>query len=297
MQRGALVDTIVVFNGTALDERTVQWAQCQPRTRCVILNGPDVAGATFLGRLLVRSEFFTYLDDDDELLANAILCRIKRMREDPSLDCVATNGVYCTKDGVKPLFEQTHVYEQLGLRESLVRSKNWLHSCGGLFRTSSVKATYFYGLPQYREWTVLAYRLSCDLQCRFDDVRTYRVNDTEKSLSKRDAYVESSVEALEHMLRYTKNRAHARALGLRKSDAHRRTSSHYRINGDFARAWQSFGRAIAAPGGWRYLPYSLLLTLRVARPIGELNPLNRFRRIVDNCRHAARRLAGAAQRA
>lgn len=283
-QGGAIVDTIVVFNGANVDRSLVRWARRQVRTRCIVLDGPDKAAATYVGRALVRTEFFTYLDDDDELLPGAIAYRVRRMREDPSLDCVATNGHYITPDGVHPVFDATHVYREIGLSESILRAKNWLSSCGGLFRTSAVKSAYFKDLPRHREWTVIAYRLACDLNCTFDDEPTYRIYSTENSQSKRDTYIDASIESLEHMLRYAKDRKHAGKLRRRQSDAHRAICSYYRMRRDFGRAWRSFWRALAGSGGWRHLPYGVLLLMRISRPVEEVLPANFLSRLLRNPR-------------
>jgi len=141
-----------------------------------------------------------------------------------------------------------------------------------------VRAEYFKDLPRHREWTVIAYRLACDLHCAFDDTQTHRINSTDNSQSKRDTYVDAAIDTLEHMLRYAKDPKHAGALRRRRSDAYQRICSHYRLQRDFTRAWSSFWRAVRGDGGWRYLPYSLLLVMRISRPVSEIIPSNLLRR-------------------
>lgn len=280
LQTGAKIETIVVFNGDCIDMSMVRWAQRQARTRCIILDGVDKAGATLLGRALVRTEFFAYLDDDDELLPGAIEYRVAKLTADPSLDCIATNGNYITENGTRRVFEETDSYRTLGLGESLLRAKNWLTSCGGLFRSSTVKTRYFKDLPAHREWTVIAYRISCDLNCVFDDENTYSVYSTENSQSKRETYIDTAIDSLGHMLAYARDPKHAGRLRRRQSDVHRAICSHYRVRRDFSRAWRAFWRALSSSGGWRHLPYSVLLLMRISHPVGDMLPANFAGRIV-----------------
>ena len=62
--------------------------------------------------------------------------------------------------------------------------KCWLASCGGLYRTSMVDVRAFAGLPRFLEWTYLGLKLASTRRMFFLDQPTFRVHDSEDSLSK-----------------------------------------------------------------------------------------------------------------
>ena len=83
---------LIVANGDRIDESVVRMAEGFPRTRVERLEEASVAKAQQLGRHLVTTEFFCFLDDDDEYLPGAFSMRLDELRADPSVDVVVTNG-------------------------------------------------------------------------------------------------------------------------------------------------------------------------------------------------------------
>jgi len=269
-QSGVGIDCIVVFNGTSYDREALAWVQEQPNTRLVLLGGPDKAAATLLGRSLVTSDFFIYLDDDDEFLPGALCFAANYLMEHPRIDCVATNGYYVEGDNVRILLEDAWRFAQDGYIPSLLRGRNWLASCGGMFRTATVGKKYFDDLTRHREWTLIAFRVASDLNVQFVNTPTCRVYSIPGSQSKRTTYVDAAVETLDAMLRWNRDPRNVPGLRKRQADAYRNAASYYRMQGDFARAWQMLWRALWLPGGWHHLPYAALLLTRTARPALEV---------------------------
>ena len=279
-----------MFNGSDYDRDVIAWTRAQPNTECVVLDGPDKGMATFVGRALVASDYFAYLDDDDELLDGALERRAQIMRDRPDLDCVATNGYYVQGTTTRLMFEHTKELRQRGYVQSLLDAQNWLASCGGLFRTATVKMSYFKNLPPHREWTVIAFRVASSLNVQFEDVPTFRVHSSPGSQSKQDSYVDASIVIYDELKRCTNDARQRQLIRYGQGAAYRSMCSHYRMRRNFPAAWRAYGRAICSVGGWRYLPYIVLLLLQRSEPWTNLikpittavhrltrNPLKYFR--------------------
>lgn len=254
-QRGAQTHCLVVFNGNEYDPKTIEWVRSQPHTSCLIMDGPDKPAATFIGRALVATDLFCYLDDDDELLPEALERRLHIMAERPQLDCVATNGYYVQGNTTRLLFEQTQILREHGYVQSLLHAHNWLASCGGLFRTSTVKMSYFQNLPPHREWTVIAFRIASSLHVHFEDTPTFRVNSSPGSQSKQDSYVDAGIVILDELKRCTNDPQQRNHIRDRQAAAYRSMCSYYRLRKNFPAAWRAYVNAIRSQGGWRYIPY------------------------------------------
>jgi glycosyltransferase involved in cell wall biosynthesis len=269
-QTGIDVECIVVFNGSDYDDSLLAWTQAQRHTRTFVLDCADKALATLMGRAMVRGDFFCFLDDDDQYLPGALAFRANYLAERPLLDCVATNGYYVSERRVRPVFAKADRFARDGYVESLLHSRNWLASCGGMFRASTVPAAYFTNLTRHREWTLIAYRIATDLRVEFVNRLGYRVYNLAGSQSKRSTYVDAGVEVLDAMLAWPRGARYAAALRRQKARAYRGAASYYRIYHDFGRAWSAYWHALRSPGGWRHAPYGALLMLRVSRPVEDV---------------------------
>ncbi|MBV9270425.1 MAG: glycosyltransferase [Candidatus Eremiobacteraeota bacterium] len=276
-QSGVSVTCIVIFNGDSYDPELLDWVQAQPNTRMVVLDSPDKAAATLMGRSMVNTDFFCFLDDDDEFLPGALCFAAGYLMEHPRIDCVATNGYFVEGDNVRILLEDAWRFAQDGYIPSLLRSRNWLASCGGMFRSATVGKKYFADLTRHREWTLIAFRIASDLNVEFVNRPTCRVYSIANSQSKRTTYVDAGVETLDAMLRWNRDSRNVPTLRKRQADAYRRAASYYRMQGDFGRAWRMLWNALGLPGGWRHLPYATLLLMRDLRPAVEVQRgLTRF---------------------
>ena len=284
-QQGVHAECIVVFNGSDYDRDLIVWTLAQPRTRCLILDGPNKPEATYLGRALVASPFFSFLDDDDELLPGALARRVALMRRFPKTDCLATNGYYTENGSTRLLYADARPMQGNGYVQSLLDSRNWLASCGGLFRSDTVKLSYFQDLPKHREWTVVAFRIASALTVHFEDIPTFCVHSTAESESKKDSYIDAAVVTLDHWMNATNDkRADANYLPAADGLHFRTMCSHYRMRGNFPAAWNAYWNAIRSDGGWRYAPYgALLLAQKTERWEDLMSPYVRLiRRLVRN---------------
>ncbi len=270
-QRAVEVEPIVVLNSNdAYDPEVVKWLRDDPRIVWDTLAGASTAEATLRGRTLATGEFFAFLDDDDELYEDSLVRRTKELLADPSLDCIATNGEYVTSDGIRAVFTDVNYFER-DYCMSILKRKNWMASCGAVFRSSTIPAFYFEGLTPHCEWTLVAFRIAMERKVRFIDSWTYRINDTADSGSKMREYVETIPDTFADMLRWTNEPKYVRQIKIARAKAYFRAAAYNRIHGDMMRAWHFLKKnARESLYGWIYLPYAVLLLFRVRKRKNEL---------------------------
>ena len=80
------VDLIVVVNGNRVSEEFYEWLEAHPQIRVSRLEKGSLPFAQRHGRSLVEKEYFTLLDDDDELLDFALEKRADLMLRDRQVD-------------------------------------------------------------------------------------------------------------------------------------------------------------------------------------------------------------------
>lgn len=268
-QEGVAVHCVAVVNGRNADPAIVANLQRDARIQCIVDFEAGKAEATAIGRLAVRSEFFTFLDDDDEFLPGGLALRARALREDPTLACIATNGEYVRNETVEPVFEK-NTRTAKDYAALILRHRNWLASCGGTFRSASVGIEYFEDLPPHREWTLIAYRIATRLPVRFLDVETYRVHSTADSQSKTPSYVESASTIAKAMLAWDAHPSRRPAIMRCENDAYRLACSYHRVTGNIANAWHYYRKSVSSPFGVTFLPYAALLLARERRPVPDL---------------------------
>ena len=219
------------------------------------LSRASLPGALYAGRKAVRSQFFAFLDDDDEYLPGAIDKRIAILSSDPKAGLVASNGFRVSGGRETLALNALNDVESDPL--AAVLKENWLASCGGLYRTERIPAVFFEDMPQYLEWTWLAFRIvSIGEAVRILPEPTFRIHDTPESESKSEAYMLSHVEVIDRMMRTTRRADILAMLGRMQSTALNCASNHYRKNGLLREAWRAHLRSLRQPGGLRYVTYT-----------------------------------------
>lgn len=246
---------IVVVNGSRHDNDLCDWLKSQPDVLFDYQETPSAPKAVLRGRELVTSDFFSTLDDDDEFLAGAIDARIALMQDRPDVDLVITNG-YRNIDGVDAI-----LYRRLAdVPEHPVQTLmdfNWLNSGNALYRTSSFDRGYFADSHPFGEWTWLAYKLAMDgKKICVSNEPTFRINDTQDSLSKSENYRNSYLPLFQRMLDYAPPRDVAKSIRRKMGAAWHEASDASMKNGDRAEAFAFHMRSLVHPGGLRYLSYT-----------------------------------------
>jgi hypothetical protein len=270
------IHIIVVVNGNRFDPELCRWLQAQPDVRYEYLEAPSLPLAQKRGRELVDTEFFSFLDDDDEYLAGATDRKRECLLENEDADFVITNGFIHHGNGDTLLYTSLSDVPADPLR-CLFR-QTWLHNCNALFRSRSLCAEYLADYHAYCEWTWLAYRLALDgKRIVVLDQPTFRYNDTQNSLSKSTAYVQSAIPLCERMLKRDPPKPIGQLIRQRMGSTHHLLSSSALDRGNWRGAWISHLRSLSAPGGWRYLSYTRhlvnpLLCMRSGKVRGRRAP-------------------------
>jgi Glycosyl transferase family 2 len=112
------------------------------------------------------------------------------------------------------------------------------------------------GETPYFEWTMLAYRLVLSRRMEFVDIPTFRIHDSEFSLSKSDAYVQAEVGVLRKILKLNLHSDVTRSVRVKTGRAYHRLSTYHRRLGHLGRAWRYHLASLVYPGGAGFLPYS-----------------------------------------
>ena len=262
-QQGVDLRLIIVVNGTAYDPALFAEIRRDPCLEVHYLEEPNQAAAQRFGRSLVSSAFFAFLDDDDEYLPGALLVRIQPMLSDSKVDIVATNGFLFSEGRDSILYTSPQRFQEDFLAAVLTKG-NWLASGGAAFRSSSVPVDYFDGKTKYYEWTLLAFRLALDnLGILFIDTPTFRLHNTPNSLSKSDAYVRARIDLFDEMLRFNIPPHLLSDVKRQRTRVLHGLCAYYRVRGDFDKAWSFHRSCVRSEYGLKYLPYALLLFLRI----------------------------------
>jgi len=252
-QEGCRIRPIVVVNGKKFDRDVLDQLA---RRDLILINLPEASlpGALAAGAAAVKSEFFGFLDDDDEYLPHAVSVRLKAI---DGYDVVATGGYEVWDDKRVRIIEDVDLFRTDPLFY-LFQKGNWLASCGALYRTSSVSADVFADLPRYLEWTYLAAKL-CSLGKHINIVSTptFLINKGETgSLSTSVDYKLQQPVALSRILDLPLPKRIRAILRKKISAALHLASEAQRRNGHLRSAWAYHLQCLNSWHGVRYLPYT-----------------------------------------
>ena len=194
-QRNEGTEILLIVNGDRFDKESFKILCGRRDLRVHYVEIGSVTLAQRIGRDLVTSEFFGFLDDDDAYLDDALVHRLKPMQDDHSVDFVVTNGFRKIGDTDELVIHDPWAIQRDPI--SAMKKGNWLASCGGLFRSSRVGVEFFDSEITHFEWTFLAYKLLCNhRKLHFVDLPTFCIHDTPGSLSKEAAYELAALRVL-----------------------------------------------------------------------------------------------------
>jgi glycosyltransferase involved in cell wall biosynthesis len=252
------LEIIVVVNGREYDAELYGDLRSEPDLRVLYVEEGGLPHALRQGRAAVNQPFFSFLDDDDEYLPGALRTRLDVMARDATLDLVVTNWIM---DSGEP-----HIRSTAGIESdpmgALLRA-NWLASCGGLFRSARVTEDFFDPTIRFYEWTMVAVQILIrGGRIRFLDVPTYRVNQSDDSLSRTDAYYGAEPAFLERLLALDLAEEHRRVLRQKHRASLHDVADRELRAGNLGAAWRYHLRSLAAAGGVRHLKYTLRLIAR-----------------------------------
>ncbi len=249
------VKAIVCVNGQRWDASVLAEVEKMGGVCVYKLAEPSLPKAIAYGRSVVKTEFFGFLDDDDELLPGAINERLKILVSKPDCDLVVSNGIRRTALGDQLLLTRLESVPADPLTSLF--EENWLPSCGGLFRTATIGQGYFVDYHEYAEWTWLAYRLAIEgKRVAIVNRPTFVVNDTPGSLSKSVAYDNAYIALYRRMLDRNPKASIRKVILRRMASALHDQSSASLKRGETFDAARSHFHSLFLPGGLRFLSYT-----------------------------------------
>jgi glycosyltransferase involved in cell wall biosynthesis len=255
---GELVSAIlVIVNGRQVHEPLYRELSADSTLRIERLPRGSLAAACLHGVNLVQSPFFAFLDDDDEYLPGGLIHRCKLI--EGACDFVTTNGFRGTSSDV--VF-QPGGFDGSSPLASFARA-NWLTSCGGLYRTETVRGVFFERLPKYVEWTALSFRLLlAGMRFGYSEEPTFRIHDTPGSASKSRGALYAAVDLLGELIDCPVAPSVRSRLKSRRSAAYHDLSDYHLQTGSMAGAWMYHMMSLRYLHGRRYLSYTHRLLLQ-----------------------------------
>ncbi len=252
-QEGVRAVPIVVLNGSGVDPGLRDELRGDPRVRTLVLPCADLPAALLAGRRLVEQDWFAELDDDDELLPDALRLRLEALESRPDCGAVVTNGY--RRNGNRDVL---HIADVEAIEADPLRALldlNWLLPGSWLCRTESIPESVFAGVPRYLECTFLAVRLAGATRLCFLAAPTLVYHDdTPGSESKSPRYVLGQEQALRRILDLELPADVRRSFALRLAPACWAAAILHARSGELAEASRQWARGLGYPGGWRLIP-------------------------------------------
>jgi len=245
---------IVVINGGVYLPGIAEEISAHAGTQVVVTPVTGVSRARYFGRQLVRTPYFAFLDDDDELLPGALAYRIEVMQA-TGTDVVATNG-FCQIDNERCIANRQFGAYPKDPLEALINS-NWLDPAGGLYRSATVGAEVFSSLPNHLEWTWLAYLLTRSHSVERINVPTYvRHIGRDDQVTASPDYVYSIpllLRALDGQLAKSQYRTLTRN---KLASAYHYASTYALMRGNYTAAWRMHIKSLHQGNGYRFFSYT-----------------------------------------
>jgi glycosyltransferase involved in cell wall biosynthesis len=247
------VRILIVVNGQRFDKDLLAMLKERNDVEVVQVFEGSLTKAHIAGRKLVDTEFFSFLDDDDEYLPGALDARISMIE---AADVAVTNGFARSAGQDRLMYARMANVSAQPLKELF--HENWLNSGNHLFRTASVPTRYFEDPHPYMEWTWLAYRLAFEgKKIVATEAATFRINDTPGSLSKSATYVSSNIALYGRMLAMKPQRDIVGVINRRICNAWHDVSVFELTAGNRAKAVGAHLRSLSSHRtGLKFLPYT-----------------------------------------
>ena len=249
------VRIITVVNGARFDPAVCDWLKAQADVQFEYVQKPSSPEAICRGLELVRTQFFSTLDDDDEYLPGATDLKLAALQAAPQADLLVSN-FYEHKNGVDALMYDRLLAVPCAPLACLMRFP-WLSSINAMYRRDSIDLAFFKDHHPYAEWTWLAFKLAmASKTVAVLDRPTARYYDTPLSLSKSGAYFRAYVPLLEKMLKASPPAEIVPLIRKKMSAAYHDASVAALRDGYRAEAWRAHWCSLVLKGGFRYLRYT-----------------------------------------
>mgnify|MGYP000007253688 CR=1 FL=1 len=255
-QENVRSEVIVVVNGEGYDHELFDCLNKNNQLKVVYRREANVSLARYEGVGHVTSEYFGFLDDDDEYLHHSLSRRVNEMEGDADIDVIVTNG-YVHKGTDKLLVGDIL---QNKIEQNLVLSffdVNWFSSSSSLFRRRTVSQRVFEFDFKYFEWTYLFCQLIIEKKnIKYCDAVTYRIHvNNSCSASKSEAYSLAQPEFLLELYQLPLKKEIKVKIKKKYQTSLNVISAYYLDNNKRKEAVRFHVRCLRN-GGWGYITYT-----------------------------------------
>lgn len=252
---GVDVETLVILNGQSCDPTVLAWLTGSP-LRLERITEASAGRSLTEGFARAGGRWVLFLDDDDQLLPDALARALRRAESSDNIDLLVCDGEFHERDGVRRLLTDFPDLERDPM-SSFLRG-NWLAPSGALYRRDQLSSDIFRDLPAFFEWSLVAFRLCLRrVPLSVHDEPLYAMDrGRPDSLSKSLAYALALPSVIEQMRSETSDPAVREALGRRLSAAHHDCAVSAARRGERLLAWRHHLAALQQPGGLRYLLFT-----------------------------------------
>lgn len=254
-QRNVDAKALIVVNGSTFSSGLVARLERTSGVEVLRIGEAGMPAAMYAGRCRLRTEFFGVLDDDDELLDEALECRAEFLRSSRGMDFVISNGVLSVNGMESPAVEDVAAIRRDPVM-ALTRFSWFVTSASGLFCSARIGPELLARTPKYLEWTYLGFKLLMARRGDFLDSPMYRKHDVAESVSRSQNYRLGMVEAIERVLELPLPPIARQEMFRKLSAAHHDQSNIHLVAGTRGKALLHHLKSLALPGGLRYLSSS-----------------------------------------
>lgn len=270
-QRDVVARPLVVLNGDRFDPKLRESLSSRLSNDLIYESVGSLPNAHRVGVRAVRSPYFSFLDDDDYLLPHGLFSLLTTLLANPNATAAVGNGYVHGTDT-----ESLHL-GATGRRIDTIRAdplaslveKNWLASCGALYRSDRAREGIFDGRVAHLEWTYYAARLALDHEVCFTETPVFSVTDSPESASKSLAYALGHTFALEMIASILQPRRPeiAQRFRQRLAQAYNVAALELAEVGRYREAIAAQLRCITRPGGLAYAGVLPKLIARAGRSL------------------------------
>jgi Glycosyl transferase family 2 len=261
---GSLGRVLVVANGPRCDSAVLQWISEKPRVGVVRLASGSHPLARRVGAEMVRTDYISFLDDDDEYVAGSLDARVSFLDANPDIIALATNGFVCNGDDHRKIIPPLVALPVDSVLRAL--SHGW-QSAMLTLRTARVDLSVLDTELRHHEWTYTALCLAFTSTLAVVDVVTFRYYRTLGSLSHGDQHVLTEPDMLMRALTLFRGTSYEKVLRRRLGRALNDAATLLLARGALSGALSLHLRALACPGGWQRYGLSVKIGIAMLRRV------------------------------
>lgn len=255
-QRGVAFDLLVVANGPDVDPDVLTAVSEIPQVGIVRLAQGNVSFARLAGMMTSSSDYFCFLDDDDELLPDALRKRVAYLDQHPEADFLVTDGIVRGANVVRRSFRDGMVEAIRADPEAAFLLRNWFHSPSPTFRRRTIGSELFSSGLRHFEWTWLLLNLLTQNKrvAVLGEETFVKREDLSDSVSKSEEYLLAMPSFLQKAKRLPLSAQMRHGIQRKLAAACHACAEHYLRKDELANALRWHVVSLRA-GGWRYTTF------------------------------------------